>query len=86
MPESDRGGEREGEDLIVDDDEGVRGAQPVALRSGIPDLLGRVGREAVLRGARGDVDLVILDMVLPRVDGMEVLKEITALRPKCRSS
>jgi DNA-binding NtrC family response regulator len=27
-------------------------------------------------------DLIILDMVLPRVDGMEVLREITALRPE----
>jgi DNA-binding NtrC family response regulator len=69
--------------LVVDDDEGVRQALCQSLQqsgyvvSGVDS-----GEKALARLRETPLDLVILDLVLPRVDGLEVLKEITALRPE----
>ncbi len=69
--------------LVVDDDEGVRKAlcqsleQNGYLVSGVDS-----GEKALARLREAPLDLVILDLILPRVDGLEVLKEIAALRPE----
>jgi two-component system, NtrC family, response regulator AtoC len=69
--------------LIVDDDEGVRQVLGQALsESGYRVIAAESGEKAVATAKEETLDLVILDMVLPRVDGMAVLKEITTLRPE----
>ncbi len=69
--------------LVVDDDEGVRQVLGQSLKeSGYVATSVDSGEKAVATLREGSFDLVILDMVLPRVDGLEVLKEITALRPE----
>jgi DNA-binding NtrC family response regulator len=69
--------------LIVDDDEGVRQVLSQSLSdAGYRVSSAESGEKAVSAAREETFDLVILDMVLPRVDGMEVLKEITALRPE----
>ena len=69
--------------LIVDDDDGVR----QVLGESLQDAGHRVssaesGEKAIATVREEAFDLVILDMVLPRVDGMAVLKDITTLRPE----
>ncbi len=69
--------------LVVDDDEGVRQVLGQALKEA-DHVVSCVesGERAIAALREGPMDLVILDMVLPKVDGLEVLKEITALRPE----
>ncbi len=69
--------------LIVDDDEGVRQILNETLRaSGYSVQCVDSGERAVAAVREAPADLIILDMVLPRVDGLEVLREITTLRPE----
>ncbi|HEU4400659.1 MAG TPA: sigma-54 dependent transcriptional regulator [Candidatus Polarisedimenticolia bacterium] len=69
--------------LVVDDDEGVRQVLGQSLQESSYSVSNAdSGERAVAAVREGSFDLVILDMVLPRVDGLEVLKEITALRPE----
>jgi len=69
--------------LIVDDDEGVRQILAETLQTaGHTVTTADSGEHAVAAVREAPVDLVILDMVLPRVDGLEVLREITTLRPE----
>jgi DNA-binding NtrC family response regulator len=69
--------------LIVDDDEGVREVLGRSLQeSGYAVTGAESGERAVASLREMPFDLVILDMVLPRIDGLEVLKEISALRPE----
>ncbi|PYS96144.1 MAG: DNA-binding response regulator [Acidobacteria bacterium] len=69
--------------LVVDDDEGVRQVLGQSLQESGYGVTGvDSGERAVAAVREGAFGLIILDMVLPRVDGLEVLKEITALRPE----
>ena len=61
-----------------------------ALREGLVDLLegeghtveaAADGEAAVRLGTRGDHDLVLLDLMLPRLDGMEVCRRLREARP-----
>lgn len=61
-----------------------------AIRRGVTDLLRAAGYE-VMEAADGDaglresvrrgVDIVLLDLLLPRLDGLEVLAELRKIRP-----
>ena len=69
--------------LIVDDDEGVRQVLKTALEAaGYEITTADSGERAVAAVRESPVDLIIVDMVLPRVDGLEVLREIGTLRPE----
>ena len=69
--------------LIVDDDEGVRQILAESLgSSGHTVSTADSGERAVALVRENPIDLVIVDLVLPRVDGLEVLREITTLRPE----
>ncbi|MBI1951706.1 MAG: sigma-54-dependent Fis family transcriptional regulator [Acidobacteria bacterium] len=69
--------------LVVDDDEGVRQVLGQSLRdAGYRVSSAESGEKAVAAAREEAFDLVILDMVLPRVDGMEVLREITSAKPE----
>ncbi|MCK4340180.1 MAG: response regulator transcription factor [Phycisphaerae bacterium] len=68
--------------LVIEDD--------AAIRLGIVDALESAGYET-LEAARGDegcelavqreFDLLLLDLVLPRMDGMDILREVRRARP-----
>ena len=68
--------------LVVEDD--------AAIRRGIVDLLGLSGYRALeaADGAAGveialsaEIDLILMDLLMPRMDGMTALKEIRRVRP-----
>ena len=60
--------------LVVDDDPGIRRLLLIFLtRRGFQVLQARDGREALAEMRAGNVDLVIMDLMMPRISGLEVL-------------
>jgi PAS domain S-box-containing protein len=73
--------------LLVDDEETVRSVGKRMLeRLGLEVLLARDGREGIelYRSARERIDLVILDLTMPHMNGEEVFRELRVLRPDVR--
>ena len=65
--------------LLVDDEDSVQKLLSYPLeRDGFRVLQARDGEEALERFAEEDVDLVVLDVMLPRLDGLEVCKRLRA--------
>jgi DNA-binding response OmpR family regulator len=71
--------------LIVEDDEGIRVPLARALeREGYEVDDCTDGRDAVSRGTTDDHDLIVIDVGLPGLDGLEVCRLIRAERPAVR--
>jgi DNA-binding response OmpR family regulator len=65
--------------LLVDDEDSVQKLLAYPLeREGFRVLQARDGEEALERFAAEDVDLVVLDLMLPKLDGLEVCKRLRA--------
>jgi DNA-binding response OmpR family regulator len=65
--------------LLVDDEESVQKLLTFPLeREGFRVVPARDGEEALARFAEEDVDLVVLDLMLPKLDGLEVCKRLRA--------
>jgi len=65
--------------LLVDDEDSVQKLLAYPLeRDGFRVLQARDGEEALARFASERVDLVVLDIMLPRLDGLEVCKRLRA--------
>jgi DNA-binding response OmpR family regulator len=65
--------------LLVDDEESVQKLLTYPLeRDGYRVVQARDGDEALTRFAAESVDLVVLDVMLPKVDGLEVCKQLRA--------
>ena len=63
--------------LVVDDDPGLRRTLGIGLRAlGHEVLLAADGRTALQAAREDDPDLVVLDLGLPDVDGVEVLRRL----------
>ncbi len=71
--------------LVVDDEEEVRRVLVRALQhAGHEGLEAGDGREALDLMKTEHVDLVVTDLVMPEVDGLEFIKELAHLRPGTR--
>src|SRR6267142_2199642 len=68
--------------LVVDDDEGVRDALHLILDDEYEVLDAAHGRLALGVLRERPVDLVLLDILMPEVDGIEILQEIRAFEPQ----
>jgi two-component system, OmpR family, response regulator len=65
--------------LLVDDEDSIQKLLAYPLeREGYRVLQARDGEEALLRFASERVDLVVLDIMLPKLDGLEVCKRLRA--------
>jgi DNA-binding response OmpR family regulator len=65
--------------LLVDDEEAVQKLLTYPLeRDGFRVVAARDGEEALERFAAENVDLVVLDLMLPKLDGLEVCKRLRA--------
>jgi DNA-binding response OmpR family regulator len=63
--------------LIVDDEESLRLYYEEELKAeGYDILIARNGREAIQQVEKGKPDLIVLDIVMPVMDGMETLGRI----------
>jgi DNA-binding response OmpR family regulator len=63
--------------LVVDDDEGLRDLYKEELEgTGYEVLTARNGKEALQKVREDKPDLVVLDIVMPKMDGMEALGRI----------
>ncbi len=73
--------------LVVDDDETVRRAVPLMLSFfKISSLVAADGREAlqVFEREKNSIDCVLLDLTMPRMDGVECFRELRRVRPDVR--
>ncbi len=65
--------------LLVDDEESVQKLLTYPLeREGYRVIQARTGEEALERFEAGEIDLIVLDLMLPRVDGLEVCRRVRA--------
>src|SRR5256714_7839287 len=65
--------------LLVDDEESVQKLLTYPLeREGFRVVQARDGEEALSRFSAEHVDLVVLDLMLPKLDGLEVCKRLRA--------
>ncbi|MBT3218883.1 MAG: response regulator, partial [Proteobacteria bacterium] len=74
--------------LVVDDDERVRASTARLLqRMGYQPLQAQDGSEAlrVYRERAGEIDLVLLDMAMPVLDGTETFHQLKELDPQVRT-
>lgn len=74
--------------LVVDDERVVRRAlQRILERDGYVVSLAECGQEAIdLYSARSkEIDVVVLDVMMPDVDGREVLQRMRAVNPAVRA-
>jgi two-component system response regulator AtoC len=69
--------------LIADDEPNLRRVLVAILRRDGHDVVQAVdGAEAIERISSGDVDVVITDLRMPKVDGMEVLRHTSRTNPQ----
>ena len=67
--------------LICDDEEGVRESLKLILEERFDLQTAENGEEAVQHVASAPFDVMLLDIKMPRMDGMETLKRVRQLAP-----
>jgi putative two-component system response regulator len=67
--------------LVVDDEIGVRESMRMLLKGTYEVALASCGREAIARFAEIKPDLVLLDLRMPDISGIEVLQSIKTMDP-----
>jgi CheY-like chemotaxis protein len=71
--------------LIADDEVSlVRILEQTLVRSGHKVVTASDGLEALRRLSLGDIDLVVMDIVMPNMNGLEAIKEIQKKYPKIK--
>ena len=69
--------------LIVDDEEVLQDILSVLLRrEGYNPIVARTGEEALLVLEREEIDLVLLDLMLPGMSGIEVMRQLKGRDPE----
>ena len=72
--------------MIADDSDAIRMVLKDILEIGKHDLVAEAsdGQETVQEFIRTNPDLVLLDMAMPKKDGLSALKEIISMRPDAK--
>lgn len=68
--------------LVVDDEVGVRQSFKMVLKDAYELILAKTGKEALDVLTRRSVDLVLLDILLPDMNGIEILEKIKQADPE----
>jgi len=67
--------------LVVDDENGVRQSFNMVLKDKYQVLLAETGQEAMDIFRKNSVDLILLDILLPDIDGLNLLSELVETDP-----
>lgn len=67
--------------LICDDEEGIRESLNLILEKDYDIFFATNGSEAIEHIKKNPTDLVILDIKMPKMDGLETLKQIKHAKP-----
>ncbi|MGE5841005.1 MAG: sigma-54-dependent transcriptional regulator [Deltaproteobacteria bacterium] len=67
--------------LVVDDENGIRQSFKMVLKDRFNVLLAENGKEAVELFTKNPVDLILLDIMLPDVNGLDLLEKLKAMDP-----
>jgi len=71
--------------LVVDDEKNIRLALSRALEElGLPVAAAVNGEDALQQLESGDVGIMLLDLKMPGMDGLEVLRRVASARPEVR--
>jgi CheY-like chemotaxis protein len=72
--------------LIVDDEPGVRDSLRLLLKNQYEVEVAEDGSQALSVLGAFHPDLILLDLIMPRIDGMETLRQVRERSPKntCR--
>lgn len=68
--------------LVIDDEIGVRESFKMLLKDTYNVLFAASGEEALDVFTKNSVDLILLDILLPDVDGLQLLKELKTMDPE----
>lgn len=69
--------------LIVDDEMGVRESLKVVFNKGFSVFEANSLESAIAKVKEAQPAVVLLDVLMPRTDGIEVLRQIKAIHPDC---
>ena len=67
--------------LVVDDEYGVRESFNIVLSDDYEVFLAESGKEAIEIFTKNSIDLILLDIMLPQVSGLDLLKQFKDLDP-----
>jgi YesN/AraC family two-component response regulator len=67
--------------LICDDEEGIRESLKLILEKDYDLIFAQNGNEAIKAARSAPPDITILDIKMPKIDGLETLKELMKINP-----
>ena len=67
--------------LVVDDEYGIRESFNMVLKGEYYVLLAETGKEAIQIFTKTNVDLILLDILLPDTDGLDLLERLKSIDP-----
>jgi len=70
--------------LVCDDEEGIRESLKLILEKDYDVVFAKNGDEAIQKMRAAPVDIAILDIKMPRRDGLDTLKELKAINPSAK--
>ena len=70
--------------LVCDDEEGIRESLKLILEKEYDVVFAATGDEAIEKMRKSPIDLAILDIKMPRRNGLETLRELKKANPSCK--
>ena len=70
--------------LVCDDEEGIRESLKLILEKDYDVVFAETGDEAIRKMRSAPMDLAILDIKMPKKDGLETLKELKKINPSLK--
>ncbi|MBW1773860.1 MAG: sigma-54-dependent Fis family transcriptional regulator, partial [Deltaproteobacteria bacterium] len=75
------GGKNKATILVIDDEHGIRQSFKMVLKDDFNVLLAETGAKAIDVFTKNSVDLILLDILLPDTNGLDLLKKLKQIDP-----